>query len=191
MPGILRCAYGFLSAFRRSLTATSVPMCPGAPDRRMYSRMCGAKYPPAPTTSEALNGRCVDSAHVALDSDCFSNATTSTRSCTPPWMSEAPTSPVEPPTLPAVWTRVTGLPAAPSASARYASGIMTPSNRSGALPMTTASMSLNVSSASSRARRAASRTSPAIETSRRFVWYLVCPTPMTAQRFAMLRPPTR
>ncbi len=106
---------------------------------------------------------------MALDSDCFSNATTSTRSCTPPWMSEAPTSAVEPPTLPAVCTRIMGLPAAPSASARYASGIITPSNRSGALPMTTASMSLNVSPASSSARSAASRTRPAIETSLRLV----------------------
>ncbi len=36
------------------------------------------------------------------------------------------------------------LAAAPSASARYSSGIITPSNKSGALPTTTASMSSNV-----------------------------------------------
>ncbi len=65
---------------------------------------------------------------------------------------------VEPPTDPAVCTRIIGLPAAPSASARYSSGIMTPSNVSGALPMTTASMSFHVMSASSSARCAASRT---------------------------------
>ena len=60
---------------------------------------------------------------------------------------------VLPPTLPAVCTRSIGLPEAPSASARYSSGIITPSNVSGALPMTTASMSVQVISASSRARR--------------------------------------
>ena len=48
---------------------------------------------------------------------------------------------VEPPTEPAVCTRNIGLPTAPSASARYSSGIITPSKKSGALPMTTASMS--------------------------------------------------
>src|SRR5688500_10824043 len=57
---------------------------------------------------------------------------------------------------------------------------MTPSNRSGALPMTTASMSFQVSPASSSARCAASRTSPAIETSSRLVLYAVWPTPMIA-----------
>ena len=53
----------------------------------------------------------------------------------------AATIAVEPPTEPAVCTRSSGLPAAPSASARYSSGIITPSNRSGALPTTMASMS--------------------------------------------------
>ena len=51
---------------------------------------------------------------------------------------------VEPPTEPAVCTRNSGLPGAPSASARYSSGIITPSKKSGALPMTTASMSAHV-----------------------------------------------
>jgi hypothetical protein len=59
---------------------------------------------------------------------------------------------VEPPTEPAVCTRNSGLPTAPSASARYSSGIITPSKKSGALPITTASMSAHVISASSRAR---------------------------------------
>ena len=53
---------------------------------------------------------------------------------------------------PAVCTRSIGLPTAPSASARYSSGIITPSKKSGALPMTTASMSAQVISASSSAR---------------------------------------
>ena len=62
-----------------------------------------------------------------------------------------------------------GLPAAPSASARYSSGIMTPSNMSGALPMTTASMSLHVRPASSSARMPPPRArAPAMETSGRF-----------------------
>ena len=49
---------------------------------------------------------------------------------------------------------------------------MTPSNMSGALPMTTASMSAQSSPASSRARAAASRTRPAIETSSRLAAWL-------------------
>ena len=65
-----------------------------------------------------LNGSGTDSAHIALDSDCFSNATVSTRRWTPAWTSEAATIAVEPPTEPAVCTRSSGLPAAPSASAR-------------------------------------------------------------------------
>ena len=62
----------------------------------------------------------------------------------------AATMPVVPPTEPAVCTRNIGLPVAPSASVRYSSGFITPSNRSGALPSTTASMSAT----SSRRRRA-------------------------------------
>jgi len=65
---------------------------------------------------------------------------------------DAATHAVEPPTEPAVWTRMIGLPTAPSASARYTSGIITPSKKSGALPMMTASTSLQVRSAISRAR---------------------------------------
>ena len=64
------------------------------------------------------NGTGTDSAHIAFDSDCFSNATASTFLCTPDWTSDAATIAVEPPTEPAVWTRSSGLPAAPSASAR-------------------------------------------------------------------------
>jgi len=73
-----------------------------------------------------------------------------------------------------------GLPTAPSASARKSSGIITPSNMSGALPITTASMSFQSHSASSSARSAASRISPTWETSMRLASKLVCPTPMTA-----------
>src|SRR3989442_12560199 len=51
---------------------------------------------------------------------------------------------------------------------------------SGALPITTASMSLQPTSASSRARVAASRTRPAMETSARLVSCLVWPTPVMA-----------
>ncbi len=35
MSGSFRCAYGFLTALRRSFTATCQPMCSGAPDRLM------------------------------------------------------------------------------------------------------------------------------------------------------------
>ena len=55
---------------------------------------------------------------MASDSDCFSNATVSTRRCTPACTRLAATSAVEPPTLPAVCTLSMGLPAAPRASAR-------------------------------------------------------------------------
>src|SRR5215472_9861609 len=81
-----------------------------------------------------LNGGAIDSAHMAFDSDCFSNATASTRRCTPAWTRLVATIPVVPPTEPAVCTRSSGLPTAPSASARYSSGIITPSNRSRACP---------------------------------------------------------
>src|SRR3954454_8179152 len=127
-----------------------------------------------------MNGTGIESAHIAFDSDCFSKATVSTRSCTPACTREAATMAVEPPTEPAVCTRSSGLPAAPSASARYSSGIMTPSKRSGALPTTTASMSSKVRPASSRARSTASRRRPAIETSSRLARWWVWPTPMTA-----------
>ena len=107
------------------------------------------------------------SAHMASLSDCFSNATVSTRRWIPACTRLAATRAVEPPTEPAVCTRSIGLPTAPSASARYSSGIMRPSKKSGALPMTTASMSAQVMPASSSASTAASRTSPAIDTSPR------------------------
>ena len=114
-----------------------------------------------------MNGTGTERAHIALDSDCFSNASASTRLWTPDWTSEDATIAVEPPTEPAVCTRSKGLPAAPSASARNSSGIITPSNRSGALPMTTASMSSKDRLASASARSAASRHRPGIETSSR------------------------
>ncbi len=127
-----------------------------------------------------LNGGAIDSAHMALDSDCFSNATASTRRCTPASTRLVATIPVAPPTEPAVCTRSSGLPTAPSTSARYSSGIITPSNRSGALPTTTASMSARLSPASASARSTASRHSPAIDTSVRRERCRVCPTPRTA-----------
>src|SRR5580693_1047385 len=142
--------------------------------------MCGAKYPPAPATTWMLNGGAIDSAHMALDSDCFSHASASTRRWMPACTRLAATMPVAPPTEPAVCTRSSGLPTAPSASARYSSGIITPSNRSGAFPTTTASMSAKVSPASASARSAASRHSPAIDTSVRFDRCRVCPAPRTA-----------
>ena len=119
---------------------------------------------------------------MALDSDCFSNATASTRRCTPAWTRLAATMPVAPPTEPAVCTRSSGLPAAPSASARYSSGIITPSNRSGAFPTTTASMSVARGRRPRSARSTASRHSPAIDTSVRLDRCRVCPTPSTAAR---------
>src|SRR5215467_8944690 len=157
-------------------------MWPGAPERLMYERMCGAKYPPAPASTGIANGGVMDSAHIALDSDCFSNATASTRRCTPAWIRLAATIPVAPPTEPAVCTRSSGLPTAPSASARYSSGIITPSNRSGALPTTNASTSSAVIPASASARSTASRHSPAMETSDRLLRWWVCPVPRTAAR---------
>src|ERR1017187_45819 len=144
--------------------------------------MCGAKYPPAPASSGMLNGGVIDSAHMALDSDCFSNATASTLRWTPAWTRLVATLPVAPPTEPAVCTRSSGLPVAPSASDRYSSGIITPSNRSGAFPTTTASMSARVLPESASARSTASRQRPAIDTSARRDRWRVWPTPRTAAR---------
>src|ERR1035438_7214814 len=114
--------------------------------------MCGAKYPPAPASSGMLNGGVIDSAHMALDSDCLSNATASTLRCTPPWTRLVATLPVAPPTEPAVCNRSSGLPGAPGASPPHSSGIITPSNKSGADPtMRTRSSGLPVApSASAR-----------------------------------------
>src|SRR5437763_378805 len=147
--------------------------------------MCGAKYPPAPATSAGWKGMRIDSAHMALLSDCFSKATVSTRLCTPALTRPAAPRAVEPPPLPAVCTRILGLPVAPRASARYSSGITTPSNMSGALPMPTASTSFQPTLASSRARMAASRHRPAMETSSRLASCLVWPTPVMATRSAI------
>src|SRR4026208_872028 len=47
--------------------------------------MRGARYPPAPARVGGANGNGRESAHMASDSDCFSNATVSTRSWIPPW----------------------------------------------------------------------------------------------------------
>ena len=55
---------------------------------------------------------------MALDSDCFSQPMVSTQRWTRLCTIEAATHAVEPPTEPAVWTRMIGLPTAPSASAR-------------------------------------------------------------------------
>ena len=55
---------------------------------------------------------------MALDSDCFSKVTVSTRLKLPLWTCEAATSAVEPPTDPAVCTRSMGLPLHPRASVR-------------------------------------------------------------------------
>ncbi len=120
-----------------------------------------------------LNGTGTESAHIALDSDCFSKAMVSTRLWTPACTSEEATIAVEPPTDPAVCTRISGLPAAPSESARNSSGIITPSNRSGALPTTIASMSSKPTFASASARSIASLHRPAIETSSRLArWWV-------------------
>src|SRR5260221_5082769 len=142
--------------------------------------MCGAKYPPAPAGGGMLTGGVIESAHMGLDAACFPNATASPGWCTPAWTRLVATSPVAPPTEPAVCTRSSGLPTAPSASARYSSGIITPSNRSGAFPTTTASMSARPAPASARAGSTASRHSPAIETSLRRDRCRVWPTPRTA-----------
>jgi len=68
--------------------------------------------------TEVAKGCGSDRAHMALDSDCFSQPMVSTQR----WMRlctiDAATQPVEPPTDPAVCTRMIGLPTAPSASAR-------------------------------------------------------------------------
>ena len=121
-------------------------------------------------------------AHMAFDSDCFSQAIVSTRLYLPDCTRLAATIAVDPPTEPAVCTRISGLPVAPTASAMNSSGIMTPSKKSGALPTTTASMSSNVLPESARALSMASRTRPFIETSLRLATYLVCPVPSTAAR---------
>ena len=104
----------------------------------------------------------------------------------------AATIAVEPPTEPAVCTRSSGLPAAPSASARNSSGIITPSNRSGALPTTTASMSakrqLGVGQRAVDRLAAAAR--PSTRRSRLARW-CVWPMPSTAAACSSSVPPSR
>ncbi|SLE53205.1 Uncharacterised protein [Mycobacteroides abscessus subsp. massiliense] len=120
---------------------------------------------------------------MAFDSDCFSQASARTRRYLPDCTRLAATTPVDPPTDPAVCTRIIGFPVAPIASAMKSSGIMTPSKKSGALPTTTASISSQSTPASVMARSMASRTRPFMETSCRLATYFVCPVPMTAARF--------
>ena len=71
-----------------------------------------------PRASGAANGWGTESAHIASESDCFSKATVSTRRWVPEVMRCAATMAVDPPTEPAVCTRIIGLPTAPSAGAR-------------------------------------------------------------------------
>src|ERR1700741_620404 len=91
------------------------PMFVGAPERRMYDRTWGAKYPPAPAPTGLMNGIGIDKAHMAFDSDCFSQAIASTRRYLPDCTRLAATTAVDPPTEPAVCTRSSGLPGAPAA----------------------------------------------------------------------------
>src|ERR1700730_13399513 len=114
MSGWCRWANGFLAPLSRSLTATIAPMCAGAPERRMYARTCGAKYPPAPAPTGLVNGTGMLNAHMAFDSDCFSPAIASTRRYLPDCTRLAATTPVDPPTEPAVCTRISGLPGGPT-----------------------------------------------------------------------------
>src|SRR6201991_2128632 len=155
-------------------------MLRGARESLMYANTCGAKQPPAPPPTGLVNGTGIDNAHIAFDSDCFSQAIVSTRLYLPDCTRLAATTAVDPPTEPAVCTRIKGLPVAPTASAMNSSGIITPSKKSGALPTTTASMSSNVEPESANALSMASRTRPFIETSWRLATYFVCPVPSTA-----------
>ncbi|SHU93645.1 Uncharacterised protein [Mycobacteroides abscessus subsp. abscessus] len=52
----------------------------------MYSRITGAKWPPAPAPNWALNGNGRDSAHVKLPSDSLEYATTNTRPASRAWI---------------------------------------------------------------------------------------------------------
>ena len=146
--------------------------------------MNGAKAPPAPIDAP----RPEPSANWALPSDCFWKPTARTRPWRPVSTRCDATMPVVPPTEPAVCTRNIGFPVAPSASVRYSSGFMMPSKRSGALPTTTASMSLQVISASSSARSAASRTRPPSDTSQRRVLCSVWPMPTIAHGWWLTSP---
>src|SRR6185436_13694960 len=77
--GSVRCAYSFRPALSRAFAAIIGPMCAGAFVFAMYARQYGAKNPPAPATSGGVKGIDGESAHIALPSDCFSNATVRTR----------------------------------------------------------------------------------------------------------------
>src|ERR1700752_4101229 len=110
MSGWGRCDSGFLLPVSRSLTATMAPMLVGAPERRMYDRTCGAKYPPAPAPTGLMDRLGIDNAHMAFASACFSQPIASPRRNFPDWTRLGATTPVDPPTEPAVCTRIRGLP---------------------------------------------------------------------------------
>ena len=139
-----RCAYGFLSAFRRSFTATIADVRRG---RRSGGcrRGCAARSSrPRPRRAALERRHRSDSAHIAFALGLLLEGDGEHALVDAGLRRVAATIAVEPPTEPAVCTRSIGLPTAPSASARYSSGIITPSKKSGALPMTTASMSAHV-----------------------------------------------
>ncbi|CAB5039788.1 unannotated protein [freshwater metagenome] len=129
------------------------------------------------------------SAHIASEQLCISQPIVRTRSCTPDSIKPEATIAVEPETDPAVCTRKIGLPTAPSASTSEYSGTMIPSKKSGAFPITMASISAKVICASSSARKVASRNRPGSDTSPRTAVYFVWPTPTTATRSAPIISP--
>ncbi len=110
MSAIFRCAYGFLSALRRSFTATS-SRCTrarrSALDVALDERREGAAGADAAAACRRRGptGRCLR--------DCFSHATRE-HPLVDAGLDEVASrrSTVEPPTLPAVWTRSIGLPGA-------------------------------------------------------------------------------
>src|ERR1700754_5169045 len=104
-------------------------MLRGARESLMYANTCGAKQPPAPAPTGLVKGTGILNAHMAFDSDCFSHAIVSTRWYLPDCTRLAATTAAEPPTEPAVWTRINGLFVAPIASAMNSPGIMTPSKK--------------------------------------------------------------
>src|SRR5258705_13749404 len=104
-------------------------------------------------------------AHMAFDSDCFSHAIASTRRYLPDCTRLAATTAVDPPTEPAVCTRISGLPDAPTAAAMNNSGIITPSKKSGALPTTTALIAGNVEPESTNALSKGPRPRPVLHQS--------------------------
>ena len=96
------CAYGFNRAFWRSFSAARSPMCAGAPERWMYSRHIAPKRLPVPPCQRASNGSRWSVEGPPLPSDCFSNATTSTRAWTPAETRLTPVLAATPPAFPDV-----------------------------------------------------------------------------------------